>query len=178
MKTTIKHITLLFFLLLSGCTSVKITDYNNEKPSLILEDYLNGTLDAYGIFQDRSGKVVKRFDCVIKASWENGKGTLDESFTYSDGSKSKRIWTLTKTTDGKYIGTADDVKGEAIGQVSGNAFQWKYILKLDVDGTTYNVNFDDWMFLMNDTVMLNRSDMSKFGIHLGTVTLTFIKRKI
>lgn len=172
----------LFFLLmillnLLGCTSaVKIQEYSEEKPKLVLEEYLNGTLDAYGIFQDRSGKVKKRFHCLIKASWNNNTGTLDESFTYSDGSTSKRIWTIKKTTDGKYIGTADDVDKEAIGIVAGNALQWQYVLKLEVDKSIYHVHFDDWMFLMDSKVMLNRSEMSKFGFSLGSVTLTFIKR--
>ena len=29
---------------------------------------------------------------------------------------------------------------------------------------------------MNDHVMLNKASMSKFGIHLGEVTLSFVKR--
>lgn len=169
-------ILLIAFLTLQSCTSVKVQEYSEEKPKLVLEEYLNGTLDAYGIFQDRSGKVKKRFHCLIKASWVNNVGTLDESFTYSDGSTSKRIWTIKKTSDGKYIGTADDVDKEAIGIISGNALQWQYVLKLEVDKSIYHVHFDDWMFLMDSKVMLNRSEMSKFGFNLGSVTLTFIKR--
>lgn len=169
----------LFFLSFSflSCTSVKVQDYSSEKPELVLENYLNGTIDAYGIFQDRSGKVKKRFHCLIQAHWENNVGTLDESFTYSDGKTSKRIWTIKKTKDGKYIGSAGDVDGEALGEVAGNAFQWRYYLNLDVDGSIYKVHFDDWMFLMDQKIMLNRSEMSKFGINLGAVTLTFIKRE-
>lgn len=174
-KVNILFLLVIFFNLLS-CTSVKVQEYTDEKPKLVLEEYLNGTLDAYGIFQDRSGKVKQRFHCLIKASWSNNVGTLDESFTYSDGTTSKRIWTIKKTPDGKYVGTAGDVDGEAIGVVAGNAFQWKYILKLEVDKSIYHVNFDDWMFLMDSKVMLNRSEMSKFGFNLGSVTLTFIKR--
>ena len=43
-------------------------------------------------------------------------------------------------------------------------------------GKVYHVDFDDWMFLMNDKVMMNRSYMSKWGFRLGEVTLTFVKR--
>jgi len=68
------------------------------------------------------------------------------------------------------------VIGEAIGEVSGNALRWRYVLELPVDGKTYHVDFDDWMFLMNDKVMMNRSYMSKWGFRLGEVTLTFVKR--
>lgn len=162
--------------LLAGCSSISVQEYKSEKPTLNLEKYLDGNLDAYGFFQDRSGKIVKRFKVVMKASWKNGVGTLDEDFTYSDGSKSKRIWTIKKTDESKYVGTAADVIGEAKGESAGNAFQWKYTLDLPVDGTNYHVQFDDWMYLMDDNIMLNKSKMSKFGVYLGEVTLTFVKR--
>ncbi len=79
-----------------GCSSVNIDDYRAEKPVLELRDYFNGTLDAWGMFQDRSGKVVKRFHVLIEASWEGEVGTLDERFTYSDGSTQRRVWTITR----------------------------------------------------------------------------------
>jgi hypothetical protein len=65
--------------------------------------------------------------------------------------------------------------GTAIGTVAGNALRWQYVLALPVDGKVYNVNFDDWMFLMDDKVMMNRSYMSKWGFNLGEVTLSFMK---
>lgn len=164
--------------LLMGCSSTQVQDYNNEKPTLVLEDYLNGNLVAHGFFQDRSGKVVKRFKVLMKATWNGNTGTLDEDFQYSDGTKSKRIWTLKKHPDGKYTGTAGDVIGEATGEAAGNAFRWKYTLDLPVENTTYHVQFDDWMYLMNDGIMLNKSKMSKFGFDLGEVTLVFFKSKI
>ena len=49
-------------------------------------------------------------------------------------------------------------------------------MALPVDGTVYEVQFDDWMYLVDDKVMLNRAQMRKFGIHLGDVTLSFNKR--
>jgi hypothetical protein len=164
---------------LQGCASQNIDLYTNEKPSLDLREYLNGNLVAHGIFQDRSGQVVKRFSVQMKGTWSGPKdqetGVLEEDFIYSDGSKQRRVWTLKRQTNGSYIGTADDVKGQATGLVKGNALNWKYTLLLPVDGTVYEVQFDDWMYLMNDQIMLNKAAMSKFGIHLGDVTLTFVK---
>ena len=162
--------------LLPGCATQQIADYAAEKPVLDLRTYFNGVLDAYGVFTDRSGKVVKRFTVVMNCSWLGDKGILDEDFTYSDGTKQKRIWRLTALPDGKYTGTADDVVGVANGQARGNAFYWTYTLSLPVDGSVYEVRFDDWMYLMNDKVMLNKATMSKFGIRLGEVTLSFTKR--
>ena len=159
-----------------GCSSVNVDHYRAEQPVLELRDYFDGTLDAWGMFQDRSGKVVKRFHVVIEASWQGAVGTLDERFTYSDGSTQRRVWTLTRLGEGRYTGRADDVVGEASGEAAGNALRWRYVLALPVDGKVYNVDFDDWMFLMDDKVMLNRSVMSKFGFRLGEVTLSFVKR--
>ncbi|GAA5179376.1 DUF3833 domain-containing protein [Niveibacterium umoris] len=162
--------------LLAGCATVEVADYRNEKPALDLAQYFDGTIDAWGMFQDRSGKVLKRFHVVIEAKWQGDVGTLDERFAYSDGSTQRRVWTVTKHADGRYTGRADDVVGEAIGEARGNALRWRYTMALPVDGTVYNVAFDDWMFLMDDKTMLNRSWMTKFGIELGQVTLSFRKR--
>lgn len=165
---------------LFACTSPTVTQYANEKPNLDLSEYFNGTLDAYGIFTDRSGVVKKRFTVLLVAQWKvvDGikVGTLDESFEYSDGTKQKRIWILTETSPGKFVGRADDVIGEALGESAGNALHWAYTLALPVDGTTYHVHFNDWMYLVTPKVMINKAQMSKFGIDLGEVTLSFYKR--
>jgi hypothetical protein len=161
---------------LAGCSSVDIEKYRSEKPVLDLREYFDGTLDAHGIFQDRSGAVVKRFTVVIDARWQGDVGTLDERFTYSDGTTQRRVWTITHLGEGRYSGRADDVVGEARGEAAGNALRWRYVLALPVDGKVYNVDFDDWMFLMDQRVMLNRSLMSKWGFRLGEVTLSFYKR--
>lgn len=161
---------------LAGCASQNIQSYAAEKPVLDLQQYFNGTLDAYGVFTDRGGSVVKRFTVVMVCTWTGDQGVLDEAFTYSDGTTQRRIWRLTKLADGRYTGRADDVVGEAQGQTRGNAFYWTYTLSLPVDGKVYEVNFDDWMYLMTDKVMLNKATMSKFGVRLGEVTLSFTKR--
>jgi hypothetical protein len=147
---------------LSGCASQDIRQYANERPVLDLSQYFNGKVMAHGVFQNRSGQVVRRF-------------VLDEWFTYADGTRERRIWRLTKHEGGRYTGTADDVVGQAEGQAVGNAFFWTYTLRLPVDGKVYEVRFDDWMYLVDEKVMLNRATMSKFGIRLGEVTLAFTK---
>ena len=167
---------MVFPFFLSGCSSVAVDDYKDERPTLVLEDYLNGNIEAVGFFQNRSGKIVKRFHVAMKATWQGANGLLEEDFVYSDGTKSRRVWKIKKTDSGRYVGTADDVIGEAHGESSGNAFRWKYTLALPVDGSVYHVHFDDWMWLMDDQIMMNKSKMSKFGFELGEVVLTFIKR--
>ena len=85
---------------------------------------------AYGMLQDRSGKVLRRFTVVIRASWAGDTGTLDEDFVWSDGERQKRVWTLRRLGDGRYSGTAGDVVGTASGEVSGNALRWRYTMAI------------------------------------------------
>jgi len=165
----------LVFLALAGCASVDVADYRNEKPALDLAQYFNGSIDGWGMFQDRSGKVVKRFYVRIDASWTGNAGTLDEHFEYSDGTKENRVWKLVKEGD-RYTGTAGDVVGTAVGTAQGNALRWNYVLSLPVDGRTWNMDMDDWMYLIDGKTLLNRTAMSKFGVEVGQVTLSFRKR--
>ena len=162
--------------LLSGCAGVEVRHYAAQQPVLHLEQYFNGRVEAWGMFQKRNGEVVKRFQVQIDASWQGERGILDKSFRYSDGSTQRRVWQLRRITEGRYIGRADDVEGEAVGEVSGNALRWRYVLRLPVDGVEYRVDFDDWMYLIDGETLVNRSVMSKFGVELGQVTLFFRRR--
>ena len=162
-------------LLLAGCASVPVSDYAQEKPKFDLQQYFNGRVIAHGIVQDRSGKVLRRMTVDMKCTWVGNTGTLDEDFTYADGKKERRVWTIRKQGD-RYVGTAADVVGEALGSASGNALNWKYVLALPVDDKIYNVDFDDWMWQLDDKVMINRAEFSKFGFKLGEVLITFYKQ--
>jgi hypothetical protein len=161
---------------LTSCAMTDVRQYQTAEPRLDLVNYFVGTTDAWGMFQKRSGEVVKRFHVEITGSQRNGALILDERFKYDDGTTQQRIWTLVRKADGRWVGTAADVKGESIGVIAGNALHWQYTLLLPVDGTTYEMQLDDWMYLIDDRSMLNRSSMRKFGVELGQVTLFFKKR--
>jgi len=162
--------------LLAACASPGTADYAAERPLLDLKTYFNGPLEAHGLFTDRSGKVVRRFTVQMTGTWTGNQGVLDERFTYSDGKTERRVWRLTDEGGGRYTGRADDVVDTATGVAAGNALNWRYTLRLPVDGSVYEVQFDDWMYLMDERVMLNKAAMSKFGIFLGEVTLAFYKK--
>ena len=162
-------------LALSACATVDVERYANEKPRLDLAQYFSGTVDGWGMFQDRSGAVVKRFYVRIDSTWKGNEGTLDEHFQFTDGTTQNRVWKLTKDGD-RYTGMAADVVGTALGAAAGNALRWSYTLALPVDGNTWNVDMDDWMYLIDDKTLLNRTTMSKLGFRVGEVTLSFRKR--
>ena len=67
-----------------------------------------------------------------------------------------------------YSGIADDVIGEAKGISSGNALNWKYKLNLRVKDSTIKVDFDDWMFLQDENILVNRAVVKKWGISLDS----------
>lgn len=160
---------------LTGCAGVSPEVYRDQKPTLDITTYFNGPLTAWGYFADRSGEVKRRFTVKMTGEWNGSEGVLTENFVWSNGEKSQRIWRISKLDAHRYVGRADDVKGEAIGTAYGNALQWKYTLLLPVDGKTYEVQFDDWMYQMDDATMLNKSEMRKFGFKLGEVVISFRK---
>ncbi|SDI48481.1 DUF3833 domain-containing protein [Pseudomonas panipatensis] len=174
-----KRVSLQFLLVLLGCLmlgscgNVGVERYAGERPALDLARFFAQPVQAWGIFQKRSGEVVKRFHVEIASHREGDRLILDERFLYSDGTRQRRVWTLTPDGAGRWRGRADDVIGEARGEVAGNALRWRYRLNLPVDGAIYEVSFDDWMYLMDDDTLINRSSMSKFGVELGQVTLFF-----
>ncbi len=164
---------------ISGCSSVggSLDHYEQVEPKLKLEEYFNGPIKAWGVVQDRSGKITRRFSIDMLGEWNGDEGTLTENFEYYDGETQQRVWTITKTADQKYQGTAGDIIGKATGEVKGNAVQWAYQMNIDVGDNTYKITFDDWMFLMKDGVLINRSYLKKFGFKVGELTLFMQKQE-
>ena len=159
---------------LSGCAA-KVTDYQGQTPALDLREYFNGPVEAWGMVQNRSGKVIRRFKVDMIGRWDGDQGVLEEDFVFNDGEEQRRVWTFRRIDDHRYSGTADDVVGEASGELYGNALRWRYVLALEVDGRTWNVTFDDWMYLVDEETLFNRTVMKKFGLRVGEVTLFFRK---
>jgi hypothetical protein len=177
MKTLFRTCYVLFIcVLLSSCAMNDVNHYKDQQPRLDLEKYFIGTSDAWGMFQQRDGSVVKRFKVTIEGKKIAEQLVLDEKFEYDDGSTQQRIWRLSKQADGSWHGTADDVKGIALGQIAGNALHWQYTLLLPVSGSIYEMQMDDWMYLMDQDTLINRTSMRKFGVELGQVTLFFRRR--
>lgn len=172
-----KHLSLLclaLLLLLTGCSHMKIDDFNNREPQLVLEEYFSGRIYAWGIFEDRFGNLRREFVVEIDARMEDGILILDEYFLYSDGETDRRVWRITPEENGRYLGQADDIVGVAEGQVRGNALNWRYRMDLKVGDGHWRVSFDDWMYLQPGGVLINRASVRKWGVELGQVTLSFI----
>ncbi|MFO1256916.1 MAG: DUF3833 domain-containing protein [Gammaproteobacteria bacterium] len=149
--------------------------YKETVPKMDIKEYFDGPISAWGIVQDWRGRVVRRFDIQMIGKWEGDVGTLTEKFKYYDGEIQDRTWTIRKLGSGQYEGQAFDIIDKASGEEKGNAARWSYIMDLKVDDSTYRIHFDDWMWLMNDGVLINRSYLKKFGITVAELTI-FMKK--
>lgn len=156
---------------------MNINKYKNTKPKLILEEYFSGKIQAWGQFEDVFGIVRKKFTCKIISDWDKKTSTLtiNENFIYDDGVEENRVWKLIKVHNNYYEGTTDNVVGIARGVTCGNTFNWKYKFELSLYGIKTKVVFDDYMYLQDSSVIINKAKMKKFGIKLGTVFLFFKK---
>ena len=168
-------LSLLVILIGSGCAT-KIASYENTGPDMALEEFFQGELFAYGIVQNRFGKVQKRFTVEMIANWQGNVGILEEDFYYADGSTDRRVWRLVKEAENQYTGTAVDVSVDAVGQTSGFAFQWAYVLDVPIDGKTWQFKLNDWMYLVDEKRLINRATMKKWGVVVGEVTLVIEKK--
>ncbi|HEY7884172.1 MAG TPA: DUF3833 domain-containing protein [Cellvibrionaceae bacterium] len=165
----------LLALFLSACAGTDIQRYKGNQPAFILQEFFNGDLSAHGVVKNRSGEVTRYFNATIKATWENGIGTLDERFEFDDGEIQTRVWTLTPTADNTFTGTAGDVIGTGQGKLAGNALQLAYVLEIDYKGRKLALNVDDWMWRVDDTTVINNSTLSKWGFRVGSIQLVIEK---
>ncbi len=163
-------------LMLNGCAGDPLDYYKDTTPQADIKAYFNGPVKAWGIVQDWRGRVVRRFDVTMVGTWDGDVGTLTENFDYYDGKKQGRVWTIKKLADGNYEGTAADIIDKAVGKTEGSAVRWNYVMDLPVDDTTYRIKFDDWMWVMNDGVLINRSYLRKFGLTVSELTIFMQKQ--
>lgn len=161
--------------MLAACSAVEPEDYADESPTLELNKFLDGKLTGWGIFQETGGKVSKRFRIDMQASWQGNKGTFIEHFTFDDGTKQTRSWDMTRIDAHHYTATANDSVGPGHGKAYGNSMHWNYTIKTDTDSGTYNLDYDYWMYQIDAHTMINRATLSKFGVPLGDIAVTFRK---
>jgi len=168
-------IVLLSLGLIASCSSVPVSEYADNTPVMVVEEFFNGSLRAHGIVKDRGGKVIRYFNASINASWVDGVGTLDEVFRFDDGEEQRRIWKLVRDDDGNYVGTANDVVGSSTLEVAGNSLFLDYVLRIPYGDGTLDLNIDDRMYLVSERVLINESVMTKWGFNVGQITLVIEK---
>ena len=167
---------IILSLFLTACSPINIQQYSDNNPKLDLFEFFTGQTRGWGVVQSRNGTLLRQFVVDIDGQINtSGQLVMTEDFVWSDGEISQRVWTINENRSGNYSGLAEDVAGQANGEAAGNALNWNYDLNLDVDNSTWKIRFDDWMFLQQDNVLINRAQMKKFGFRVGEITIVFIK---
>lgn len=163
---------------LSGCAGAPDGPaYQQVQPKLDIQQFFTGEVKAWGIAQSWSGEVVQRFKVDIRGRMEGETLIMDETFDYGVGEgPAQRTWKITPNGTNAFTGRAGDINGPAAGTSYGNAFNFQYEMDLPVDDTTYKVNFDDWFFAFDDTTLMNRSYIKKFGVVVAEVTIFMQKQ--
>ena len=169
---------------LASCTQwffkANIADYADNRPALKLEEFFDGRSYAYGIFEDRFGNLKRQFRVQIDGRIDSGRLILDEQFIYDDGETARRVWTIDNLGPDqkgliRYRGRAEDIDGEATGQITGNVLSWSYDIVLSMSGQQLKVRFDDFIYQIEKNIAINRAFVSKWGVNIGSVTLVFLR---
>ena len=169
-------ITSLF--LITNCSiqsSMKPKDFINTEPLMTIEKYFEGPVEAWGLLQDRKGKVTRQFKADMFGSFDGDILTLKEDFYWTDGEKQNRVWKIKKIDTHTYEGNAPDVIGTAKGFQYGSAFKFEYDLMVPFKGKNIKISFDDWIFKQDDKIAINRATLTKFGFKVGELTVFFKK---
>ena len=174
-KPILLIITLILITSCSKNNAMKPQDFQNKEPRLIIEEYLTGSVKAWGVLQNRSGKVTRQFSADLNGSWDGKQLILREIFNWDDGEVQNREWTINKLDENNYEGTAGDVVGKAKGYSYGPAFKFEYVLLVPIKGKEIKITFDDWIFKQDDRVAINRATMTKFGFKVAELTVVFVK---
>ena len=165
-------------ILITNCSernSMKPEDFKNTEPVMTIEKYFEGPVKAWGLLQDRKGKVTRQFKADMFGNFKGNILTLKEDFYWTDGEKQNRLWEIKKIDANTYEGRAPDVVGVAKGFQYGSAFKFEYDLMIPFKGKNIKVSFDDWIFKQDEEVAINRAKLTKFGFKVGELTVFFKK---
>ncbi|PWG16308.1 DUF3833 domain-containing protein [Salibaculum griseiflavum] len=143
-----------------------------DGPVFNIQTVLNGPMDCEGVIYGPTGRVASRFVARFEGSWDGNVGTLREVFDYDSGTRQERQWSLRLGNDGRIQATAPDVIGTGEGIQNGSAVRLKYRIKLTEDAGGHELDTVDWMYLMPNGTIINRSQFRKFGIKVAELVAT------
>lgn len=147
-------------------------DYVDGGPEFDIRRHLNGPMLCDGVLYGPLGRVSSRFTARMHGSWEGNTGTLVENFLYDSGTEQRREWSLTSANDGTFKATAPDVIGTGEGVQMGSAIRLKYRIKLTDRAGGHELDVTDWIYLLENGSLVNRSQMRKFGIKVAELVAT------
>lgn len=147
-------------------------DYTGKGPDFDIRQVLNGPLLCEGVIYGPTGRVTSRFVADMHATWEGNVGRMTEHFRYDSGATQDREWTLTIGNDGAIRAEAPDLVGAGKGMQSGPGVMLNYRIKLPADSGGHELDTTDWMYLVENGSIINRSQFRKFGVKVAELVAT------
>lgn len=158
----------------AGFTAQTPEDYSRA-PQFDLREHLKGPILCEGVIYGPTGRVTSRFVADFHARWDGNIGTMTEEFRYDSGTTQNREWRLTLGNDGRIRAEADDLVGEGTGRQEGSAVQLKYRIQLPESAGGHVLDTTDWMYLVENGAIINRSQFRKYGIKVAELVATMRK---
>lgn len=155
-----------------GFRAQRPEDLAGKTPTFDLRRHLDGPLLCEGLIYGPTGRVSSRFVADMEGTWAGDTGTLAETFRYDTGRRQSRQWTLALAPGGTIRATAPDVLGTGTGRVAGAAVQLCYRIRLEPEAGGHVLDVTDWMYLMENGTIMNRSQFRKFGIQVAELVAT------
>lgn len=161
-------------LALTGCApALPIDRFAGTAPAFDPLTFFTGHATSWGVIENRSGAPsdIVTTDCVGEADGPDGLRMV-QHVTNAEGT-TRREWHMRRLGGGRFEATANDMVGTATGEARGRVFHWTWTLATRPGASWRDVAFEQWMYLMDDGAMVNRTQVTKFGILLAQVTEQF-----
>ncbi|PQO23821.1 DUF3833 domain-containing protein [Rhodobacteraceae bacterium WD3A24] len=155
-----------------GFAAQRPADYAGTAPQFDVHRHLAGPMLCEGVIYGPGGRVVSRFVADMEGRWDGSTGVLTEAFRYDSGTAQDRTWRLHVGNDGSIRAEADDIIGTGLGQQIGAAMRLKYRLKLPESAGGWVLDVTDWMYLVDNGTVINRSQFRKFGFKVAELVAT------
>jgi len=141
-------------------------------PAFDIKAHIDGPILCEGVVYGPTGRVATRFTADFHARWHGDTGTMTEHFRYDTGRTQDREWTLTLGPGGAVKATAPDLVGAGSGRQSGPTLRLAYRLRLPQEAGGHVLDVEDWMYVLENGVIINRSQFRKFGLKVGELVAT------
>jgi hypothetical protein len=151
-------------------------EFAGKGPEFDLRQHLNGPLLCEGVIYGPTGRVSSRFVADFEAKWDGNTGRMTERFHYDSGTVQNREWHLTLGNDGSIRAEAPDVVGTGTGMQKGPAVLLEYKIRLPEESGGHVLDATDWMYLVDNGTIMNRSQFRKFGITVAELVATMRKK--
>lgn len=150
-----------------GFRAQRPEDYAGQGRTFDIREHLDGSMICEGVIYGPAGRVTTRFVAEMDATWQGDTCRMTEAFHYDTGGGLSRAWTIRMLDGDRFEATAPDIIGTARGRQTGSAVQLKYAIRLPDSAGGHVLDTTDWMYLMENGSIINRSQMRKFGLKVG-----------